>query len=168
MEFKGKYKEWYDRLVKANYGDTFAKKRIEKFMEEDDDKFWEKQVYKLIQQGANQKEAFKKIEIVRNATTNNERREIAIQKIEYNRNRDLELLDKAIPKERLKDGAWYDCDTDAKKVARFGGKAKWVKEKGMFLAPGQQQFGMNGWLDHWEDVINDGYAGFVPMWEVEN
>ena len=84
-----------------------------------------------------------------------------------NRKKELELLDKAIPKKELEDGAWYDCDKDAKKVARFDGIAQWNAKKQEFLAPGQQQFGMDGWLDHWEDAINNGYAGFVPMWKVE-
>ena len=89
------------------------------------------------------------------------------RKIEWRKERDLELLKKAIPKEDLEDGAWYDCEDEAKTVARFGGKAKWDKERNMFLAPGQQQFGMDGWLDHFEDAIKTGYAGFIPMWKVE-
>jgi len=80
---------------------------------------------------------------------------------------ELGLLAKAIPKKDMEDGIWYDCDRDAKRVARFGGKAKWDADRQMFLAPGQQQFGMDGWLDHWEDAIKTGYAGFVPMWKVE-
>jgi hypothetical protein len=101
MELEGKYKDWYDRLVKINYG------------------------------------------------------------------KELELLNKAIPKEELEDGAWYDCDEDAKKVARFDGIAQWNEKKQEFLAPGQQQFGMDGYLDHWADAIDAGFAGFVPMWKVE-
>ncbi len=167
MKFEGKYREWYNRLVEANYGEVWAENKINKFLEEDDNKFWEKQVYQLIQKGAKPNEAFGKIEIIRNATVNDDRRETFIKMIEFNRERDLELLNKAIPKEQLEDGAWYDCDEEAKKVARFGGKAKWVKKQNMFLAPGQQQFGMDGWLDHWADVVNDRFAGFVPMWKVE-
>lgn len=167
MEFEGKYKNWYNRLVEANYGERWAENKIKKYIEEDDNKFWEKQVYELIQKGAKPNEAFGKIEILRNAIVNDEKRENFIRIVEYNRKRDLELLKKAIPKEKLEDGAWYDCDEDAKKVARFGGKAQWDKKMNMFLAPGQQQFGMDGWLDHWEDVVNDRYAGFVPMWKVE-
>lgn len=86
---------------------------------------------------------------------------------DYRRKKDLELLERAIPKQRLEDGVWYDCDFEGKKVARFQGKAKWNKKREMFLAPGQQQFGTDGWLDHFEDVIDKGYAGFVPMWKVE-
>jgi hypothetical protein len=167
MELKGKYKNWYDRLIKANYGERWAEQKINKFIEEDDNKFWEKQVYQIIQKGAEPNEAFKKIEIIRKATVNDERRESFVKMIEWNRNRDLALLEKAIPKEKLEDGAWYDCEDEAKKVARFGGKAQWNEKRQEFLAPGQQQFGMNGWLEHWADVVDEGYAGFVPMWKVE-
>jgi hypothetical protein len=83
--------------------------------------------------------------------------------------RDLEkrVLDRCIKKEDLEDGAWYDCDKEGKRFTRFGGIAQWDEKKQMFRAPGQQQFGMDGWLDHWEDVINTRYAGFPPMWKVE-
>jgi hypothetical protein len=166
MEFEGKYKEWYDRLVEANYGENWAEDKILKFIQEDDE-YWREKVNELIEKGRNKNEALKQIEIIRKYTVDDERRDTFIRMVEYNRKRDLELLNKAIPKKDLEDGAWYDCDDEAKKVARFGGKAKWVKKEDMFLAPGQQQFGMDGWLNHWEDVVNDRFAGFVPMWKVE-
>jgi len=79
---------------------------------------------------------------------------------------ELEILKKTIPKKDLKDGVWYDCDENAKHIARFYGIAQWLEEEQQFLAPGQQQFGMDGILDHFEDVINTNMAGFAPMWEV--
>jgi hypothetical protein len=167
MEFKGKYKEWYDRLINANYGEYYANKKVEKFVEMDNEETWNNKIKELIDKGEKPNEVLKKIETIRKNITGAELWEKAVQIVEHNRKRDLDLLKIAIPKEQLEDGAWYDCNEEAKRVARFSGQAKWVKEKDMFLAPGQQQFGMDGWLDHWEDVVNDRYAGFVPMWKVE-
>jgi hypothetical protein len=167
MKFEGKYKEWYDRLIKANYGEYYAKRKIEKFVEMDGDEFWTERLKGLIEKGDKLNEALKKIEVIRKNITGALIWERNIKMIEFNRKRDLNLLAKAIPKEQLEDGAWYDCEDEAKRVARFQGKAQWIKEKDMFLAPGQQQFGMDGWLDHWVDAIDAGFAGFVPMWKVE-
>jgi hypothetical protein len=167
MKFKGKYKEWYNRLIEANYGEYYANKKVEKFIEMDSEETWDNRIKDLIEKGEKPNEVLKKIETIRKNITGAELWENSVQIVEYNRKRDLELLKKAIPKEKLEDGAWYDCDEEAKIIARFGGEAQWDKKNNKFLAPGQQQFGMDGWLDHWEDVINDRCAGFIPMWKVE-
>lgn len=167
MNFKGNYKIWYDRLVLANYGIEYSKKLVEKFILLDSDKYWKEILENFLKKGERSNEAFKKVEIIRKSISGFEIYEKKVKIIEYNRKKDLELLEKAIPKNKMKDGIWYDCEKEAKAVARFGGKAKWIESKQMFLAPGQQQFGMDGYLYHWEDAINTGYAGFVPMWEVE-
>jgi hypothetical protein len=168
MELEGKYKDWYDRLVKINYGKERAKRRIEKFIEADKDEYWERLIQDRIEKFKEEpNEARKKVEIIREKTVGDDRWENIIQALEETRAFELELLNKAIPKEELEDGAWYDCDEDAKKVARFDGIAQWNEKKQEFLAPGQQQFGMDGYLDHWADAIDAGFAGFVPMWKVE-
>jgi len=82
---------------------------------------------------------------------------------QYNREKDLDILTRCIEKEDLIDGAWYETDFDGKKLARFTGKAQWLKDRNEFLAPGQQQFGMDGYLDYFGDVIDINMAGFAPM-----
>jgi hypothetical protein len=167
MEFKGKYKQWYERLLKANCNECYAKQKVEKFLEMDDEKIWVEKLKEFIKKGDKPNEALEKVKTIRKVMAGEDIWERAVRIVEFNRERDLVFLKKAIPKEQLEDGAWYDCENEAKKVARFQGHAKWVKEKDMFLAPGQQQFGTDGWLNHWEDVVDIRLAGFVPMWKVE-
>ena len=165
MEFKGKYKNWYDRLIKAKYRQEWAEHLVEKFINEwENEEYWKNEKEKLVKSfNGNEEKVNKVMEQQKRRCVPEER----VKALEWVRERDLELLKKAIPKAEMEDGVWYDCEDDAKSVARFGGKAKWDKERDMFLAPGQQQFGADGWLDHWEDAIDNGYAGFVPMWKVE-
>lgn len=164
MELEGKYKDWYDRLVKINYGKERAKELVEKFVEWDKEEFWKEKYRKLNKAfKGDQKKVEKFLELDKKRYNGEQR----VNLIEWNRKRDLEFLKKAIPKEKLEDGAWYDCDEDAKEVARFCGIAQWNKKRQEFRAPGQQQFGMDGYLDHWEDAIGAGFAGFVPMWKVK-
>ena len=93
-----------------------------------------------------------------------EKKEILNQ---WTKENDLKILERCIKKEDLIDGAWYETDFEGKKVARFAGKAKWIEKDNHFLAPGQQQFGMDGYLDYWGDVIESRYAGFPPMKKVD-
>ena len=167
MEFKGKYKNWYDRLIKAKYKEGLAKIRIEKFIEADKNEFWDERMLKLIENGLEPNEALKKIEVIRKATAGDDRWEAMIKGIEETRKIELDYLDKAIPKEELEDGAWYKCDEKAENFTRYVNLAQWDEERQMFRAPGQQQFGMDGWLDHWADAIDAGCAGFIPLEKTE-
>ncbi len=170
MEFKGKYKDWYYRLVKANYGARYGKEQNERivqlvklYIEWEGEGFWKNKREKL-EKDIKDKDKIDKILGYERKRYNGEER---IKGIEWTRERDLELLKKAIPKQELEDGAWYDCEEGAKNVARFGGIVQWNEKRQEFRAPGQQQFGADGYLDHWADVIDEGYAGFVPMWKVK-
>lgn len=82
---------------------------------------------------------------------------------EYQKWRDKEILKRCIRKEDLVDGAWYETDTEGEYVARYCDKAQWIEKDNHFLVPGQQQFGMDGYLDYFGDVINTREAGFPPM-----
>lgn len=85
---------------------------------------------------------------------------------DYRRRKDQEILKRCIKKEDLIDGEWYWTDKEGEEVARYVEKGQWLKDKDHFLVPGQQQFGMDGYLDHFGDVIETGYAGFPPMKKV--
>ena len=86
---------------------------------------------------------------------------------EYTKENDLKILERCIKKEDLVDGAWYETDKEGEEVARWVDKAQWIEKDNHFLAPGQQQFGMDGYLDYFGDVINTGMAGFPPMKRVD-
>lgn len=86
---------------------------------------------------------------------------------EYTDANDREILKRCIKKEELVDGAWYETDKEGQHVARYVNKAQWIKKDDHFLAPGQQQFGMDGYLDYFGDVIDTRMAGFPPMKKVE-
>jgi hypothetical protein len=168
MEFEGKYKDWYYRLVKANYGEEKAKGRIKKFIEQDQDEYWNKMIQNRIEKFKEEpNEARRKVEIIREKAVGDDRWEKAVQAVEEGRKLELEMLDKAIPKEELEDGAWYRCNEKAEIFTRHCDRAQWIAEKDYFRVPGQQQFGMDGYLDHWVDAIDTGYAGFIPMWKEE-
>ena len=85
----------------------------------------------------------------------------------YTEENDREILKRCIKKEDLIDGAWYETDKEGQHVARYVNKAQWIKKDDHFLAPGQQQFGMDGYLDYFGDVIDTRMAGFPPMKMVE-
>ncbi len=89
------------------------------------------------------------------ATSNNQNRE-AREKVERE-----ELLHRAIPKKELLDGEVYFgmCER-----LTHNETAKWNAEKQKFIVKKQEIFGLIDFeIDHIEDVIKNGFAGFVPF-----
>lgn len=87
---------------------------------------------------------------------------------EYGEWRDKEILKRCIRKEDLLDGEWYETDKEGEQVARYCDKAQWIEKDNHFLVPGQQQFGMDGYMDYFGDVIHTRLAGFPPMKRIIN
>ena len=110
----------------------------------------------------NGEDATKEKEILKNIF--NEKKDLTE---DYIGKRDQEILKRCIKKEDLIDGEWYWTDKEGQRVARYVEKAQWLKDKNMFLAPGQQQFGADGYLHYFGDVIDTRYAGFPPMKKVD-
>jgi hypothetical protein len=94
-----------------------------------------------------------------------ERKRILVK--EYVDENDKRILQRCIKKKDLVDGAWYETDEEGGYVARYCDKAQWLEEENHFLAPGQQQYGMDGYLDYFGDVIHTKQAGFPPMKRVD-
>jgi hypothetical protein len=162
MNLKSKFLVWYERLININYGKEFSENKINRFKQLSDIKYIENKFYDLKEKIGEEKfNHFVQCTILKEEDIENR-----IRGLEEKREMELEILKKTIPKKDLKDGVWYDCDESAKHIARFYGVAQWIEKEQQFLAPGQQQFGMDGILDHFEDVINTNMAGFAPMWEV--
>ena len=163
MKFEGKFNEWFQRLININYGIEFSENKINRLKELNDIKYIENKFCDLKEKIGEEKFNH----FVQCTTLKEEDIENRIKGLEEKREMELEIFKKTIPKKDLKDGAWYDCEEGAKHIARFYGVAQWIEKEQQFLAPGQQQFGMDGFLDHFEDVIDNNISGFAPMWEVD-
>jgi hypothetical protein len=163
MNLIDKFAIWKERLLKIGYGEEFSENKINKFKDLNNRNYLENKFSHLKEKLGEEKfNNFIDCTLINDCDIENR-----IRGLEEKREMELEILRKTIPKKDLKDGAWYDCDEDAKHVARFYGIAQWLEKEQQFLAPGQQQFGMNGMLNHFEDVINSNLAGFSPMWKVK-
>jgi hypothetical protein len=80
MEFVGKYKNWYKRLVDAGYPD--AKEKVAEFMEAHNDIIWEKKLIKLVKSGMSTKLAMNKVSALREGFAGDNKCEKFVQTIE--------------------------------------------------------------------------------------
>jgi len=80
MEFVGKYKNWYKRLVDSGYPN--AKEKVTEFMESHNDIIWEKKLIKLVKNGMSTKLAMDKIAALREGFSGDNKCEKFVQGIE--------------------------------------------------------------------------------------
>ena len=75
-----------------------------------------------------------------------------------------EVLEKIIPKNKLENSATYLAMEGTERLCRHIEEAKWDKKEQKFWYT-RNKFGheFEDLIDHFEDVINDGYAGFTPI-----
>jgi len=80
MEFVGKYKNWYQRLIAAGYID--AENKVKSFMEAHNDIVWEQKLIKFVQQGMDTKLAMDRVSKLRDAFAGDNKCENFVQQIE--------------------------------------------------------------------------------------
>ena len=80
MEFIGKYKNWYQRLVAVGY--EGAEDKIKSFMDSHNDIIWEQKLIDLVKKGMDTKLAMDKISVLRQVFSGDNKCEEFVQLIE--------------------------------------------------------------------------------------